>query len=109
LLWAERLISHYLFVTGSSNDRQAFAAGYAYGTSNLGRLAHLRVHGSARVSSQGNVQWKFIARRFRERSLFNAGEPGCRISDHDPRGTKVSEGKATLNAFGSAWGSLELG
>ena len=28
---------------------------------------------------------------------------------NDPRGTKVSEGKATLNAFGSAWGSLELG
>ena len=28
---------------------------------------------------------------------------------NDPRGTKVSEGKATLNDFGSAWGSLELG
>ena len=27
---------------------------------------------------------------------------------NDPRGTKVSEGKATLNAFGSAWGSFEL-
>ena len=27
---------------------------------------------------------------------------------NDPRGTKVSEGKATLNTFGSAWGSLEL-
>jgi uncharacterized protein YfaS (alpha-2-macroglobulin family) len=27
---------------------------------------------------------------------------------NDPRGTKVSEGKATLNSFGSAWGSLEL-
>ena len=30
------------------------------------------------------------------------------MRSHDPRGTKVSEGKATLNAFGSAWGSLEL-
>jgi uncharacterized protein YfaS (alpha-2-macroglobulin family) len=28
---------------------------------------------------------------------------------NDPRGTKVTSGKATLNAFGSAWGSLELG
>ena len=27
---------------------------------------------------------------------------------NDPRGTKVADGKATLNSFGSAWGSLEL-
>ncbi|HMB26491.1 MAG TPA: alpha-2-macroglobulin family protein, partial [Blastocatellia bacterium] len=27
---------------------------------------------------------------------------------YDPRGDKVREGKAELNAFGSAWGSLEL-
>jgi len=40
--------------------------------------------------------------------LFNAGEPGSRVSDQRSRGTKISEGKSTLNAFGSAWGSLEL-
>src|SRR6185369_11537320 len=28
---------------------------------------------------------------------------------NDPRGSKVTSGKATLNAFGSSWGSLELG
>ncbi|HET7113735.1 MAG TPA: alpha-2-macroglobulin family protein, partial [Pyrinomonadaceae bacterium] len=38
--------------------------------------------------------------------------PSDRVIEYeitDPRGIKVTAGKATLNAFGSAWGALELG
>ncbi|HVQ37960.1 MAG TPA: MG2 domain-containing protein, partial [Pyrinomonadaceae bacterium] len=58
---------------------------------------------------QETVQWKFIARRSTNGAYST---PANQLVDYqitDPRGTKVTEGKATLNEFGSAWGSLELG
>ena len=56
------------------------------------------------------MQWKFIAQTVRGDGVYST--PANQLVEYqinDPRGTKVSEGKATLNAFGSAWGSLELG
>jgi uncharacterized protein YfaS (alpha-2-macroglobulin family) len=54
------------------------------------------------------VRWKFTARRFN--GLTPANPPGAAVqyTITDPRGTKVADGTATLNAFGSAWGSLDL-
>ncbi|MDQ2856796.1 MAG: MG2 domain-containing protein, partial [Acidobacteriota bacterium] len=54
------------------------------------------------------VQWKFIARR-QDNGVYTT--PANQVVEYeitDPRGIKVNEGKATLNTFGSAWGSLEL-
>ena len=54
------------------------------------------------------VQWKFIARRFGSGAYSTPANQIVEYQISDPSGAKVSEGKATLNAFGSAWGSLEL-
>jgi uncharacterized protein YfaS (alpha-2-macroglobulin family) len=44
-----------------------------------------------------------------ERRLWTPANQVIEYQINDPRGTKVAEGKATLNDFGSAWSSLELG
>ena len=100
---------HNLFASALSGDRQAFAFGNASGNETEG--------GSWRIYAftdrpayrpKETVQWKFIARR-QENGVYTT--PANQVVEYeitDPRGTKVSEGKATLNTFGSAWGSLEL-
>src|SRR5688500_2990037 len=55
------------------------------------------------------MQWKFIARQRGGGVYTTPANQVIEYQINDPRGTKVTEGKATLNAFGSAWGSLELG
>jgi len=71
-------------------------------------VAYLRVHRSTCLSPKGTVQWKFTARRFGNGVYSTPANQVVEYQINDPRGTKVSEGKSTLNAFGSAWGSLEL-
>ncbi len=101
--------SRNLFATAASNDRQAFSAGYAYGNE-IGQGWRIYAFTDRPAyRPKETLQWKFIARRF-ENGIYST--PGNQIVEYrinDPRGTKVTEGKATLNAFGSAWGSLELG
>ena len=55
------------------------------------------------------VQWKFIARRFNSGLYTTPSNQVLEYQISDPRGAKVAEGKATLNDFGSAWSSFELG
>ncbi|MEA2163072.1 MAG: alpha-2-macroglobulin [Thermoanaerobaculia bacterium] len=54
------------------------------------------------------VKWKFTARRFDELVPTNPAGATLQYTITDPRGTKVAEGSAKLNAFGSAWGTLPL-
>jgi len=54
------------------------------------------------------VNWKFIARRYADGVYSTPADQTIEFEIADPRGTKVKEGKAILNSFGSAWGSLEL-
>lgn len=54
------------------------------------------------------AQWKFTARRFEGQTPTNPAGASIQYTISDPRGTKVSDGTAKLNAFGSAWGSLDL-
>jgi uncharacterized protein YfaS (alpha-2-macroglobulin family) len=54
------------------------------------------------------VNWKVIARRYADGIYSTPANQTVEFQINDPRGTKVKEGKATLNTFGSAWGSLEL-
>jgi uncharacterized protein YfaS (alpha-2-macroglobulin family) len=97
-----------LFATAASNDRQAFAAAYAYG---YNRQEGWRIYAFTdrpAYRPKETMQWKFIARRLDNGVYTTPASQVVEYQINDPRGTKVKEGKATLNAFGSAWGSLEL-
>ena len=101
--------SRNLFAAATSNDRQAFASGYAYG-----RVQHdgWRIYAFTdrpAYRPKETLQWKFIARRSSNGVYSTPANQVVEYQINDPRGTKVAEGKATLNSFGSAWGSLELG
>ena len=101
--------SHNLFATAASNDRQSFAAGYSYTTaSNDGWRIYAFTDRPA-YRPKETMQWKFIARQSKNGAYSTPANEVVEYVISDPRGTKVTEGKATLNAFGSAWGSLELG
>ncbi len=101
--------SHNLFATGASADRQAFASAYAYGGSaNEGWRIYAFTDRPA-YRPKETLQWKFIARRLSNGVYSTPADQVVEYEISDPRGTKVTEGKATLNTFGSAWGSLELG
>lgn len=97
-----------LFVSGADNDRQAFAVGYA-NRNNVGETWRIYAFTDRPAyRPKEAVQWKFIARRLNSGVYSTPANQVVEYEIHDPRGTKVSEGKATLNAFGSSWGSLEL-
>ena len=98
-----------IFATAASNDRQAFAAAYAYGQPQAEGWSIYAFTDRPAYRPKETMQWKFIARQ-RSNGVYTT--PANQVVEYqitDPRGTKVTEGKATLNAFGSAWGSLELG
>ncbi|HSD47307.1 MAG TPA: alpha-2-macroglobulin family protein, partial [Pyrinomonadaceae bacterium] len=98
-----------IFVTAASNDRQAFAAGYGYAQVQPEGWNIYAFTDRPAYRPKETMQWKFIARQ-RANGVYTT--PANQIVEYqinDPRGTKVTEGKVTLNAFGSAWGSLPLG
>ena len=97
-----------LFATASSQDRQAYAAvnSWAEPQQEGWRIYAFTDRPAYRPKEQ--MQWKFIARRLGNGVYSTPANQVVEYQINDPRGTKVSEGQATLNAFGSAWGSLEL-
>src|SRR5262249_30288049 len=54
------------------------------------------------------VQWKFLARKFKEDVYSTPANQTIEYEIRDPRGNKIKEDKVVLNTFGSSWGSLEL-
>ena len=101
--------SQNLFVTGGSNDRQAFAMGYVYGRTDYEGWRVYAFTDRPAYRPKETVQWKFIARQATEGVYSTPANQNLWYEITDPRGTKVTEGTATLNSFGSTWGSLELG
>src|SRR5215212_8374872 len=98
-----------LFATAAINDRQAFAAGYSYSTApNDGWRIYAFTDRPA-CRPKETLQWKFIARQAHGGAYSTPANQIVEYVINDPRGSKVSSGKTTLNAFGSAWGTLELG
>jgi len=98
-----------LYATAALSDRQAFASGYAYTTT---RDDGWRIYAfTDRPAYRPNetLQWKFIARHANGGAYSTPANQTIEYVINDPRGSKVTSGKATLNAFGSSWGSLELG
>ena len=110
--FALRRVSGYrtLFASAVSGDRQAFSNGYANGYNRNDQAWRIYAFTDRPAyRPKETVQWKFIARRFADGVYSTPADQVIEYQINDPHGTKVSEGKATLNAFGSAWSSLELG
>ncbi|HEY2976085.1 MAG TPA: MG2 domain-containing protein, partial [Pyrinomonadaceae bacterium] len=98
-----------LLVTAENNNRQAFSTAYAGGGSSGGDAWRIYAFTDRPAyRPRETVQWKFIARRSGNGVYSTPANQLVEYEINDPRGTKVTEGKATLNEFGSAWGSLEL-
>lgn len=105
--------SRNLFAAATVNTtgraRQAFLNGYANGDRKDGESWRIYAFTDRPAyRPKEAVQWKLIARRFGNGVYSTPANQVVEYQITDPRGTKVSEGKSTLNAFGSAWGSLEL-
>ena len=100
-----------LFVTGAGHDRQAFASGYSsYSSSDVAQGWRIYAFTDRPAyRPKETLQWKFIARRSKGGVYSTPANEVVEYQINDPKGTKVTEGKATLNSFGSGWGSLELG
>ena len=100
--------SHNLFVTAASNDRQSFASGNSssYSQNDGWRIYAFTDRPAYRPKEK--MQWKFIARQSKNGVYTTPANQVLQYEITDPKGTKVTEGKSTLNEFGSAWGSLEL-
>jgi len=97
-----------LYVTGAANDRQAFAAGQSYNNREGRSWRIYAFTDRPAYRPKETLQWKFIARRYENGSYSTPSKQVVEYQISDPRGTKVTEGKVTLNSFGSSWGSLEL-
>lgn len=98
-----------LFVSAIVNDRQAFSPGNSHW---FGRnLDPWRIYAFTdrpAYRPKETVSWKLIARRHNGSVYSTPSDQVIEFEITDPRGTKVKADKATLNAFGSAWGTLEL-
>jgi uncharacterized protein YfaS (alpha-2-macroglobulin family)/tetratricopeptide (TPR) repeat protein len=101
--------SRSLFATAAVNDRQAFASGYAYTTAQNDGWRIYAFTDRPAYRPKETLQWKFIARQAKGGAYSTPANTVFEYVINDPRGSKVNSGKATLNAFGSAWGSFELG
>jgi uncharacterized protein YfaS (alpha-2-macroglobulin family) len=102
--------SRNLYAAAASRDRQAFAAGSGGGYYEPGDSWRIYAYTDRPAYRPGEtVQWKFTARRFEQGVYSTPANQLVEYQINDPRGTKVSEGKVTLNAFGSGWSSLEVG
>ena len=97
-----------LFAMASLNDRQAYAFANSYAQSLQDGWRIYAFTDRPAYRPKETMQWKFIARRQGDGVYTTPANQVVEYQITDPRGTKVKEGTATLNAFGSAWGSLEL-
>ncbi|MGB9178495.1 MAG: alpha-2-macroglobulin family protein [Pyrinomonadaceae bacterium] len=98
-----------MFVSASSAGRQAFSTGnssYYRPNDQPWRIYAFTDRPAYRPHE--TAQWKFIARKYDAGIYSTPAGQVIEFQITDPRGTKVTEGKTTLNAFGSAWGSLEV-
>ena len=99
-----------LFASAILKDRQAFSTGNSW-WHNWREGAPWKIYAFTdrpAYRPKETVNWKFIARRYADGIYSTPANQTVEFQINDPRGTKVKEGKATLNSFGSAWGSLEL-
>lgn len=98
-----------LFASAIAKDRQAFSPGNSYW--NRGQAEAWKIYAFTdrpAYRPKETVNWKFIARRYNGSVYSTPSDATVEFEITDPQGAKVKADKARLNAFGSAWGSLEL-
>ena len=102
-------VSRELFVAAEKGARQAFAGGSTYHSQSEAMPWRVYAVTDRPAYRPGETaQWKFLARRYADGAYNTPANQVLEFEINDPRGTKVKEGKASLNSFGSAWGNLEL-
>ena len=98
-----------LFASALRADRQAFSTGqsYWYGRESEPWKIYAFTDRPA-YRPKETVNWKFIARRYNGSVYSTPADQVVEFEITDPQGAKIKADKATLNTFGSAWGSIEL-
>jgi uncharacterized protein YfaS (alpha-2-macroglobulin family)/tetratricopeptide (TPR) repeat protein len=98
-----------LFASAILKDRQAFAPGNSYWNSIQQEPWKIYAFTDRPAyRPKETVQWKFVARRYNGSVYSTPSQQTVEFQITDPRGAKVKEDKVSLNAFGSAWSSLDL-
>lgn len=98
-----------LFASAILKDRQAFSVGNSYwNRTDSERWKIYAYTDRPAYRPKETVEWKFTARRHNGSVYSTPSEQVIEFQIDDPRGAKIKDDKVTLNAFGSAWGSLEL-
>lgn len=101
--------SSNLFVTASLNSRQAISNGYSYyNQTTEDRWKIYAFTDRPAYRPKETVNWKFVARKYLNDAYSTPANQTIEFEIHDPKGTKVKEGTAALNSFGSAWGTLDI-
>ena len=98
-----------IFAGAMVTNRQAFATAGSYWGNQPGQ--EWKIYATTdrpAYRPKETVQWKFTARRYNGSVYSTPSGTVLEYEIHDPRRAKVKEGKVTLNAFGGAWGSLDL-
>jgi uncharacterized protein YfaS (alpha-2-macroglobulin family) len=97
-----------LLAIATLGARTAFAVSSSYARSGARTWRFEAITDRPAYRPEDTVHFKLLARLFDgERYSTPAGET-ISWSIQGPQGAKVAEGKAELNAFGSAWGELSL-
>lgn len=98
-----------LFACANLNDRQAFSLSYRpvpHRERESWRIYAFTDRPAYRPGEQ--AWWKVVARRYNGSVYSTPAHQTLDFEIEDPRGSKVKGGQVTLNAFGSAWDSLDL-
>lgn len=99
-----------LFAVVRKNDRQAFSTGSAPYRRGAGDSWKLHAYTDRPAYRPGDTaQWKVIARRHDGAQYHTPKGRTLAYEIRDPRGSTLKEGSGKLNAFGTLWGTLELG
>jgi alpha-2-macroglobulin len=97
------------FIAAKKDDRQAFAqtpSNWYSPDEQQWRIYAFTDRPAYRPAE--TVNWKIIARTPNNTGFTTPDGQTIFYDIFDPRGSRTSQGTSTLNAFGSAWGSLEL-
>ena len=96
------------FAFAALDERQAFGVGNTsyYSSPEQWRIYAFTDRPAYRPGQE--VNWKIVARREKDFRLTTPSQQTIEFDITDPRGTRIHQSKAALNAFGSAWGSLEV-
>ena len=101
--------SSQLFVTAALNNRQAISNGYnnSYNR-NEDRWKIYAYTDRPAYRPKETVNWKFVVRKYLNDAYSTPANQTLSFEIRDPKGEVIKEGRANLNSFGSAWGSLEI-